>query len=128
MRKSIAAVIVVVFIVLGVVGVSFYLTMDNVTVSGEAGVTFVPGTIIQSIEFADIQTRFSTTYQFHWTEQSLSNAGNYTVTLQKGHTYNVYISFYVINPEDVETHFSTPFYVDTTAGQTAITKTFWYHN
>jgi hypothetical protein len=126
MRKSVAAIATVVLIVLCAVVIEFYLTKDNVTVSGEAGVTFVPGTIIQSIEFTDIQTRTSTTYQFHWTQQYASSAGNYTVTLQKGHTYNVYISYYVLNPEKVETHFTTTYHIDATNGQTAITKTFWY--
>ena len=128
MRKAVLAIVVIVSIVLGAVAIELYLTKDNVTVSGQAGVvTLVPAkATIQSIEFADIQTGISTTYQFHSTQQYSSGIGNYTVTLQKGHGYKVYISFYVINPEKAETHFAKIFFVNATAGETEITKNFWY--
>jgi CRISPR/Cas system type I-B associated protein Csh2 (Cas7 group RAMP superfamily) len=120
-----AAIIIVVIVVSSIGAVFYLLTYDNVTVSGRAAVTFVPGTIIQTIEFTDIQTGASTAYQFN---QNSSGAGTYSVTLKNGHTYNVYISFCVINPENSQTHFTTTFYVNATAGQTAITKNFAYPN
>jgi len=122
MRRAVL-VLVILFIVLGAVAaISLYLAKDNVTVSGRACVTYLPGTIIQEIEFVDTQTGASTAFQFH---QHSSSAGNYSVTLKNGHTYNVYISFCVINPENSQTHFTTTFQVNATYGQTVITKDFW---
>jgi hypothetical protein len=106
-----------------VAAISLYIVKDNVTVSGRAIVSFVPGTIIQEIEFVDIQTGALTVFQFH---QDHSSGENYSVTLKNGHTYNVYISFCVINPENSQTHFTTTFHVNATDGQTTITKDFWY--
>lgn len=123
--RRVVAVLVILFIVLGAVAaISLYLVKDNVTVSGYARVTYLPGTIIQEIGFVDTQTGASTACQFH---QTSSSEDYYSVTLKNGHTYNVYISFYVINPEDSQTHFTTTFYVNATDGQTVITKDFWYY-
>ena len=123
MRK-VVAVLVILLIVLGAVAaISLYLAKDNVTVSGNANVTYLPGTIIQEIEFVDAQTGASTAFQFH---QVSSSGDYYSVTLKNGHTYNVYISFCVIIPENSQTHFTTTFYVNATDGQTVITKDFWY--
>jgi len=123
MRRAVL-VLVILFIVLGAVAaISLYLAKDNVTVSGRACVTYLPATIIQSIEFVDTQTGASTAFQFH---QDFSSGDNYSVTLKNGHTYNVYISFYHINPENPQTHFTTTFHVNATDGQTVITKDFWY--
>jgi hypothetical protein len=124
MRRAIAVLVIFLIVLGSVAAISFYLVKDNVTVSGRAGVTFVPGTIIQTIEFRDTQGT-STVYQFN---QNYSNADNYSVTLKNGHTYNVYISFCVINPENSQTHFTTTFYVNAVDGQTVITKNFWYPN
>jgi hypothetical protein len=122
----IKAAIIIAVIIVSSVGVVFYLlTYDNVVVSGNARVTYLPGTIIQKIEFMDTQTGASTAYQFH---QALGGSDYYSVTLKNGHIYNVYISFYVINPENSETHFTTTFHVNATDGQTAITKNFDYPN
>jgi hypothetical protein len=125
MRRSIAAIVIIVFIVVGVVAIDYYLTKDNVTVSGRAGVTYVPGTIIQKIEFVDTQGGVLTAFQFH---QDNGNTENYSVTLKNGHTYNVYITFCVIDPKHSQTHFTTVFHVNAASGQTAITKEFWYPN
>lgn len=122
MRRAVL-VLVILFIVLGAVAaISLYIVKDNVTVSGRACVTYLPGTIIQEIEFLDIQTGASTAFQFH---QDYSSGDYYSVTLKNGHTYNVYISFYHIFPEDSQTHFTTTFYVNATDGQTVINKDFW---
>jgi hypothetical protein len=122
--RRVVAVLVILFIVLGTVAaISLYLVKDNVTVSGNAYATYTPGTIIQEIEFVDTQTGASTAFQFH---QASGDSGHYSVTLKNGHTYNVYISFYVITPEPSQTHFTTIFYVNATDGQTVITKDFWY--
>ncbi len=122
MRRAVA-VLVILFIVLGAVAaISLYLVKDNVTVSGRACVTYLPGTIIQEIEFVDIQTGASTAFKFR---QDYSSGDNYSVTLKNGHTYNVYISFYHIIPEKLQTHFTTTFHVNATDGQTVITKDFW---
>ncbi len=125
MRRAVAVLVILLIVLSSVAAISLYLVKDNVTVSGRAGVTFVPGTIIQTIEFTDTQIGASTAYQFN---QNFSSAGTYSVTLKNGHTYNVYTSFCVINPENSQTHFTTTFYVNATAGQTAITKNFWYPN
>lgn len=127
MRRAVA-VLVILFIVLGSIAViGFFLTKDNVAVSGRANVVYVPGTIIQSIEFVDTQAGPSTTFQFP--QDYSSSGGNYSVTLKNGHTYNVYITFNVLGDRArSQTHFTTTFYVNATAGQTAITKNFWYPN
>jgi VCBS repeat-containing protein len=121
--RRVVAVLFILFIAMGAVAaIGFYLVKDNATVSGRAIVSFVPGTIIQEIEFVDIQTGASTAFQFH---QASGNAGNYSVTLKNGHTYNVYISFCVINPENSHTQFTETFHVNATDGQTVINKDFW---
>ena len=122
--RRVVAFLVILFIVLGAVAaISLYLVKDNVAVSGNASVTYLPGTIIQEIEFVDIQTGALTAFQFH---QASGGTDYYSVTLKNGHTYNVYISFCVIIPENSQTHFTTTFYVNATDGQTVITKDFWY--
>ena len=125
MRKAVVVkvTLLVLFIILGVVVIDLYLSKDNVTVSGQAIVSIMPVLTIQKIEFTDIQTGISTA--FHFTK-NFSSAGEYSVTLKNGYTYNVYISYYYINPEKSETHFSTTFFVNATDGQTVITKDFWY--
>ena len=125
MRKAVLVkvTLLILFIVLGAVVIELYLSKDNITVSGQAAVTIMPIITIQTIEFTDIQTGTSTA--FHFT-QNFSTAGKYSVTLKNGHTYNVYISYYYINPEKSETHFSTTFSVNATAGETEINKNFWY--
>ena len=125
MRRVVAVLVILVIVLGAVAAISLYLVKHNVTVSGNAGVTYVPGTIIQSIEFVDTQTGASTAFQFH---QDYSGLDYYSVALKNGHTYNVYISFYVINPENSETHFTTTFHVNATDGQTTIAKDFWYPN
>jgi len=122
----IASIIVVALASIGAVVIDLSLSKDIVTVSGKALVNFTPATNIQAIEFTDTQTGTTTTFNFTFAPQSYSNLGNYSVTLKNGHAYNVYISFYVVNPENLETHFSTTFYVNSTAGQTAITRNFRY--
>jgi hypothetical protein len=124
--RRVVAVLVILLIVMGsVAAIGFYLVKDNVTVSGYARVTYLPGTIIQEIEFVDIQTGASTAFQFH---QASGGSDYYSVTLKNGHTYNVYISFCVINPENSQTYFTTTFHVNATDGQTTIAKDFWYPN
>lgn len=124
MRRAVA-VLVILLIVLGSVAViGFYLVKDSVTVSGMANVTYVPGTIIQSIDFVDTQGGVLTSFQFP--QDYNSAGGNYSVTLKNGHTYNVYINFCVIVPKPSQSHFITVFYVNAADGQTAITKDFWY--
>jgi hypothetical protein len=126
-RNSLIAVVIIVVLVVSSIGAIFYLlTYDNVTVSGNARVTYLPITIIQTIEFMDTQTGASTTFQFH---QALGGADYYSVTLKNGHTYNVYISFSVMNPQGkVEKEFITTFTVNTAAGQKEITEDFQYPN
>ncbi len=57
MRRAVA-VLVILFIVLGSISViGFFLTKDNVAVSGRRMLSMFPGTIIQSIEFVDHTSR-----------------------------------------------------------------------
>jgi hypothetical protein len=126
MRRAVAVLIILLIVLGSVAVIGFYLVKDNVTVSGMANVTYVPGTIIQSIEFVDTQGGVLTTFQFP--QDYNSAGGNYSVTLKNGHTYNVYISFCVIDPKDSQSHFTTVFHVNAADGQTAITKDFWYPN
>ena len=84
-------------------------------------------TSIQKIEFTDVQTGSVTSFNFPFAEQSNNPFGNYTVTLENGHTYNVTISYYrgltVGNMQPTSDYFTT-FTVNATAGQTAITEDF----
>ena len=126
MRRAIVVLIILLIVLGGVAAISFYLVKDNMTVARKSKRYFVPITTIQKIEFVDTQTSATTAYHFSFTAQNFSGAGDYSVTLKNGHTYNVYISYYVMDPERAETHFSTTYYVNATAGQTAITRNFWY--
>jgi len=125
MRRVVAVLVILLTVLGAIAAISLYLVKDNVTVSGNAYVTYLPGTIIQEIEFVDTQTGASTAFQF---QQASGGTDYYSVTLKNGHTYNVYISFYHIIPEHSQTHFTTTFYVNATDGQTVITKDFWYPN
>ena len=123
MRRAVV-VLVILFIVLGAVAaIGFYLVKDNVTVSGNANVSYLPTTIIQGIEFVDTQTGASTAFQFH---QASGGTDYYSVILKNGHTYNVYISFCAAILDNPQTHFTETFHVNATDGQTVITKDFWY--
>ena len=122
MREAVVVLVILIIVVGALAAISLYLAKDNVKVSGRACVTYLPGTIIQEIEFVDTQTGASTAYQFH---QDYSSGDNYSVILKNGHTYNVYISFCVINPEDSQTQFTETFHVNAADGQTVITKDFW---
>ena len=107
------------------------LSKDNVTVSGKALVSgaVVLAATIQTIEFTDTQTGTITAFHFTFAPKSDSTSvGNFSVTLKNGHAYNVYISFFVFNPESHETQYITTFTVNAPAGQTAITKNFTYPN
>jgi hypothetical protein len=131
MRKVVVAIttLLILFIFLGVGVIDLYLSKDNVTVSGEAGVSgaVVLAATIQMLEFTDIQTGTTTISHFTFAPQT-DNVGNYSVTLKNGHTYNIYISYFVFNPDNHETQFITTFTVNAAAGQKEITKDFMYPN
>jgi len=131
MRKAVVVVaaLLILFISLGAVVIDLYLSKDNVTVSGEALVSgaVVLAATLQTIEFTDTQTGTTTSSHFTFAPQT-TNVGNYSVILKNGHTYNVYISFSVFNPDNNETQFITTFTVNAAAGQKEITKDFMYPN
>jgi len=125
----IACLVVVILVVSSIGAVIFLLTYDNVTVSGVAGVSGAAflAPFIKTIEFQDTQTGAMITFHFSSAPQGAINYGNYSVTLKNGHTYNVYISFSVMNSQgEVRKEFVTTFTVNVAAGQTAITKNFSY--
>jgi uncharacterized membrane protein len=131
MKKSVAviAALLILFILLGAVVIYLYLSKDNVTVSGEALVSgaVVLAPTIQTIEFTDTQTGTTTSSNFTFAPQT-SNVGNYSVILKNGHTYNVYISFFIFTSHINETQFITTFTVNAASGQREITKDFMYPN
>ena len=126
------AAIIIVVIVASSFGALFYLlTYDSVTVSGSGGVSGAAflAPFIKTIEFQDTQTGAMITFHFASAPQGAVNFGNYSVTLKNGHTYNVYISFSVMNPQgEVEKEFITTFTVNAAAGQKEITEDFQYPN
>jgi hypothetical protein len=122
----VASLIVVVLVVLSFGAVFYLLTYDNVTVSGEAGVAGFLAPTIRTIEFQDTQTGTLTTFHFTFATNSDTGVGNYSVTLKKGHTYNVYLSFSFMAPANIGNEFITAFTVNVADGQTAITKNFGY--
>jgi flagellar basal body-associated protein FliL len=130
-RKSIiiALVIIVVLVASSIGTVVYLLTKDNVTVSGQAGVSggVVLAAYIQTIEFTDTQTGTTTSSHFTFAPQT-HNFGNYSVSLKNGHTYNIYITFSVFNHNEYETQFITTFTVNAAAGQKEITKGFMWPN
>jgi hypothetical protein len=124
-----ATIIMVVLVGSSIGAVIYLLTYDNVTVSGFAGVSsaVVIAPIVQTIEFQDTQTGTMTAFHFNFATNSNNAFGNYSVTLKNGHTYNVYLSFFVMNGQGgVEKEFITTFTVNVAARQTAITKNFGY--
>ena len=125
MRKAVVVALLVLFIFLGAIVIDLYLSKDNVTVSGKAGVYDEIAPNVQTVEFTDTQT--GTTSHFTFARQTYYE-GNYSVTLKNGHTYNVYISYSILSPNNPKTQFITTFTVNSPAGQTAITKNFAYPN
>ncbi len=133
MRKAVLviATLLILFTFFGAaVLINLSLSKDNVTVSGKAVISgaVVIAATVQTIEFTDTQTGTTTTTSHFTFAPQTTNGGNYSVTLKNGHTYNVYISYSVFNPDNIETQFITTFTVNATAGQTAITKNFTYPN
>jgi hypothetical protein len=129
-RNIIIAVVIIVVLVASSIGTVVYLlTKDNVTVSGQAGVSggVVLAAYVQTIDFTDTQTGTTTSSHFTFTPQT-HNGGNYSVTLKNGHTYNVYITFSTFNHTNNETQFITTFTVNPAAGQKEITKHFMWPN
>ena len=127
-KNIMKATIIIVALVVSSIGAVIYLsTKDNMTVSGQA---FAPTALwgpflaVQKIEFQDTQTDTVTTFRFHFPQSSVNPVGNYSVTLKDGHTYNVYISYFIGTDRNPQTDFITTFTVNATAGQTAITKNF----
>ncbi len=102
----------------------------SITVSGRASSAALSEpeiTSIQKIEFSDVQTGVVTSFNFNFPQQSNNPFGNYTVTLENGHTYNVTISYYrgfIVGNMDSTSDYFTTFTVNATAGQTAITENF----
>jgi hypothetical protein len=124
----IAFLIVLVLVVSSIGAVIYLLTYDNVTVSGQAGVSgaVVIAPTIRTIEFQDTQTGTMTTFHFTFALKSDDGYGNYSVTLKNGHNYKVYLSFSYMGSGNTEKEFITAFTVNVAAGQTAITKNFSY--
>jgi hypothetical protein len=131
MRKAdvVITALLILFISMGAIVIDLYLSKDDVTVSGKAGISgaVVLAATLQTIEFTDTQTGTTTISHFTFAPQT-HNAGNYSVTLKNGHTYNIYISFFVFNPDNHENQFITTFTVNAAAGQKEITKDFIYPN
>lgn len=131
MRKAIAviAALLILFSFVGAIAIDLYLSKDDVTVSGKAGVSgaVVFAATIQTVEFTDTQTGTTTISHFTFAPQT-HNIGNYSVTLKNGHTYNVYISYFVYNSDNHEIQFIATFTVNVAAGQKEITKDFIYPN
>jgi hypothetical protein len=125
---QIAFLIIVVFVVSSIGAVIYLTTEGNVTVSGRAfSNTDLPVSTVQTIEFQDTQTGTLTTFHFHFappSPQNINPDGNYSVTLKNGHTYNIYISYFIGYGGNPETDFIATFTVNATAGQTAIYKNF----
>ncbi len=127
-KDILKAAIIIAIIVVSSFGAVFYLlTYDNVTVSGQAFAPtglWGPFLTVQKLQFQDTQSGTITTFQFHFGYASGNTFGNYSVILKNGHTYNVFLSYFVGSDENPQTDFETTFTVNATAGQTTITKDF----
>jgi hypothetical protein len=69
----------------------------NVTVSGTVDSRSLSQpflTSLQTIEFTDTQTGANVSFRFPFPAQGDNPVGNYSVTLQDGHTYSVDLSYY----------------------------------
>ncbi len=132
MRKAVGviAVLLILFVFLGALVIDLYSSKDNVAVSGKAGVSgaVVLAPTLQTLEFTDTQTGSTTTISHFTFAPQTENVGNYSVTLKDGHTYNVYVSYFVFNQDNHKTQFITTFTVNAPAGQKEITKDFVYPN
>jgi hypothetical protein len=129
----IASVITVVVLVVAFIGVfifsnqSIELPIGSVVVSGRASSAALcqpMTTSLQKIDFVDIQTGVTTSYDFHYDKQSDNPFGNYSVILKNGHTYSVYISYWVSVYRQQYSDYIHNFSVNATAGETAIYKNF----
>jgi hypothetical protein len=132
MRKAVVvvAVLLILFMLLGALIIDLYLSKDNVVVSGKAGISgaVVLAPTLQTLEFTDSQTGSTTTISHFTFAPQTENIGNYSVVLKNGHTYNVYVSYSVFNPDNQETQFITTFTVNRSDGEKEITKDFVYPN
>ncbi len=132
MRKAVVvvAVLLILFMLLGALIIDLYLSKDNVVVSGKAGISgaVVLAPTLQTLEFTDTQTGTTTTVSHFTFAPQTENIGNYSVVLKNGHTYNVYVSYSVFNPDNHETQFITTFTVNAPDGEKEITKDFVYPN
>jgi hypothetical protein len=103
----------------------------NVTVSGTVdSIPFAQPaltTSLQTIEFTDTQTGANVSFRFTFPAHSDNPTGNYSVTLQDGHTYSVDLSYY-IGPTTgsmiPHTDNLGTYTVQAPAGTTSITKNF----
>jgi hypothetical protein len=102
----------------------------NVTVSGTVDSRSLAQPVLsslQTIEFTDTQTGANASFRFTFPAHSDNPTGNYSVTLQDGHTYSVDLSYY-IGPTTgsmiPHTDNLGTYTVQAPAGTTSITKNF----
>ena len=84
-------------------------------------------TSLQTIEFTDTQTGANVSFRFPFPAQGDNPVGNYSVTLQDGHTYSVDLSYYTgprIGGMIPHTDNLGTYTVQAPAGTTSITKNF----
>jgi hypothetical protein len=132
MRKAVVviAVLLILFVFLGALAIDLYLSKDNVSVSGKAGVSgaVVLAPTLQTLNFSDTQTGTTSVVSHFTFAPQTENVGNYSVTLKNGHTYDVYVSYFVFTPDEHESQFITSFTVNAPAGQKELIKDFIYPN
>ena len=102
----------------------------NVAVSGTADSRSLSQpflTSLQTIEFTDTQTGANASFRFPFPTHGNNPVGNYSVTLQDGHTYSVDLSYYT-GPTTSNMYPHTDnlgtYTVQAPAGTTSITKNF----
>jgi hypothetical protein len=132
-KVIIVSAIIVVVLVIAFIGVFIFSNQSNelpigsVVVSGRASSAAIcqpMTTSLQKIDFVDIQTGITTSYDFHYNKQSGNPFGNYSVILKNGHTYSVYISYYVSVYRQQYSDYIDNFSVNATNGETVIYKNF----
>lgn len=132
-KVIVASAIIVVILVVTLFGVFVFsqksdeLPVGSVVVSGKASSAALCQpltTSLQKIDFVDIQTGVTTSYDFHYDKQSGNPFGNYSVILKNGHIYSVYISYWVNIYRQQYSDYIHNFSVNATTGQTTIYKNF----
>ena len=138
-KRKIAAILSVVIITVVVSSIAALILVNLDNSANQKGDVTVSGTVdsrslsqpfrtsLQTIEFTDTQTGANVSFHFPFPAQGDNPVGDYSVTLQDGHTYSVDLSYYTgprVGGMIPHTDNLGTYTVQAPVGTTSITKNF----